>query len=143
MNKQLRIYVAGPLHPSKDSTELDQLMNVRNAIDVGVAIFKKGHRPFIPHLFYVVQARAYELKTPLTTDELMKWDHAWLMQCNALFYMGPSRGADSEFMVAHSRKIPIFTDLKEIPKVEDGQSYRDIFGGFLADDWASSYPEAT
>ena|SRR5689334_18222560 len=112
MPNKLHIYVAGPYTAAK----LDGLeRNAKAAIDAGIAILKKGHIPFIPHLTHYVDLRAHELDIEISWAEYMKWDEAWLDKCDALLYLGPSRGADIELSRAMIKGLQIFYSLTEIP----------------------------
>lgn len=89
----MRIYIAGPI--SADTHD-KMAWNVFKAIYIAKDIIKKGHFPFIPHLFWI-----------LGLDRSWQWwidfDDVWLRQCDALFYMGPSPGADIELARAKER----------------------------------------
>ncbi len=110
---QLRIYVAGPYTASEpDQAE----KNAKNAIDAGIALLKKGHIPFIPHLTHYVEMRARENRIDVTWDDYMKWDSAWLDQCDALLYLGSSRGADIELQRAKSAGKTVFDSIETVPE---------------------------
>jgi hypothetical protein len=112
MPKRLHIYVAGPY----TAAELEALeKNAKAAIDAGIAILRKGHIPFIPHLTHYVDLRAHELKIEISWAEYMTWDQAWLDKCDALLYLGSSRGADIELSRAVSKGMQVFHSLNEIP----------------------------
>jgi hypothetical protein len=112
MPKNLTIYIAGP-YTAINSNDLER--NAKAAIDAGIAILKKGHTPFIPHLTHYVDLRAQELGIEITWEEYMKWDQGWLDKCDALLYLGSSRGADIELLRAKAKGLQIFHSLNEIP----------------------------
>lgn len=112
----MRIYVAGP-YTGADQPAIDQ--NVRAAIDMGLALLKRGHAPFIPHLTGFVDLRAHEIGMNVTWDEYLQWDLTWLRLCDALFYLGASPGADLELREAQKLGKTIYRDLDEVPDVTD------------------------
>lgn len=112
MPHKLHIYVAGP-YTAANLEGLEK--NAKAAIDAGIAILKKGHIPFIPHLTHYVDLRAHELRIEISWAEYMKWDEAWLDKCDALLYLGSSRGADIELSRARSTGMQVFHSLNEIP----------------------------
>ncbi len=114
---KLRIYVAGPYTAT---TRVDLERNAMKAIDAGIAILKKGHTPFIPHLTHYVDLRAREINVEITWAEYMRWDEAWLDQCDAILYLGPSKGADIELEKAKVSGKRIFYRLTEIPDAISG-----------------------
>ena len=93
--RQMLIYIAGPLSAP---TEEQRLANVYRAIDAGLAVYRKGHIPFIPHLSHWVAI-----------------DDAWLRECDALLYLGSSRGADIELQRAIDLGLDIYFTLEAIP----------------------------
>ncbi len=119
----LRIYVAGP-YTAK--TPADIVSNVERAIDVGIALFKKGHIPFIPHLTHFVDLRAKEKGIPVGWEEYIRWDLGWLSLCDALIYLGSSPGADLELASAQRLGKRVFHSLDDVPTV---RAARDGRGG--------------
>jgi hypothetical protein len=112
--KGQKIYVAGPYTAD---IQQDIERNVRTAIDIGIALLKKGHFPFIPHLSHYVDIRALNTGSPLTWEEYMMQDLAWLEVADALFFMGESKGADIELEAARVRGLNIYYKLSEVPDV--------------------------
>lgn len=92
--------------------------NVAAAIDAGIQLLKLGHVPFIPHLTHYVDARAREIGKEITWEEFIQWDLEWLKTCDALLYLGTSKGADLELRAAVERGMEIFKSVNEIPQVE-------------------------
>lgn len=113
--KPLLIYVAGP-YTGSDRQEIDQ--NVNRAIDVGIEIFNKGHFPYVPHLTDLVDRRAREVGKEMHWEDFMAWDSPWLSVCDALIYIGKSRGADIELDKARRLGKTIFHSTSEIPTPE-------------------------
>src|SRR5260370_42497834 len=114
MPRNLRIYIAGP-YTATEPMDLER--NTKSAIDVGIALLKMGHTPFIPHLPHYVDLRAKESNIDISWSEYMRWDEAWLRQCDALLYLAPSRGADIELQTAQSLGKTIFYHLDEVPRI--------------------------
>ncbi len=114
MSKPLRIYVAGP-YTALDRN--DHEANTQKAIDAGIAIFRKGHIPYVPHLTHYVDLRAKQTGIKLAWNDYIEWDMPWLDLCDALLYLGKSKGADMELERARRRKKKVFFSLAEIPQV--------------------------
>ena len=113
--KRLAIYVAGPYSPSSTTLIHDAArvahQNTMRAITVGLDIIKKGHYPYIPHLSHFIHLNAEKDYG----DFYYECDNIWLDKCDALFYMGPSIGADAELQRASMANKPIFYTLDEVP----------------------------
>lgn len=115
MNKKsLKIYIAGPYSAE---TEEQRLENVNAAIDAAVAIFRKGHFPYIPHLTHFVDERTKEKGVDLKWEDYIRWDMPWLRMCDALLYLNNSRGANLELQEAQKLGKKIFRSVNEIPAV--------------------------
>jgi hypothetical protein len=112
--RPLKIYIAGPYTAA---TKYNIERNVRTAIDVGIALFKKGHFPFIPHLTHYLDRRADATNNHLTWEEYMMRDLAWLEVADALFFMGESEGANMEREAAQSMGLDVYYMLSEVPDV--------------------------
>jgi hypothetical protein len=110
--RPLKIYIAGPYTAA---TKYNIERNVRTAIDVGIALFKKGHFPFIPHLTHYLDRRAEATNNHLTWEEYMMRDLAWLEVADALFFMGESKGAIIELEAARFYGLDIYYTLSEVP----------------------------
>src|SRR5205807_9899003 len=113
----LKIYVAGPYTPTSgnlhDAVRKDH-QNTLRAIGLGLKIIEKGHLPFIPHLTHYVHI---ESKAALPKEFFQRYDLTWLEYCDALYFMGPSEGANLELKWAKSRGLKIFTELSQVPRV--------------------------
>lgn len=108
--KRLKIYIAGPL-TNKNASIMQK--NVEKAMEIGGEILKLGHIPFIPHLFHYFHLFWLNKDHEFTYQDYMRTDLAWLKHADALFYIGSSKGADIEKLIAESYNIPIITDLVE------------------------------
>lgn len=106
----LRIYVAGPY--TGDGTRRAKLANIRRAVNVGRELFRKGHHPHVPH------AATDFLDGHGTWDDFMRLDLELIERwASALFYLGPSPGADRELAFAKRLGLKVFTALDEVPDV--------------------------
>jgi len=105
----MRIYVAGPYTG-------DEERNVDRAALVGGLLVEMGHTPFIPHLFHYVNEAFRScgyIKIPY--EEWMQRDFEWLLQCEAVFLLGRSPGADREVALAEELGLPVYNSLAEVP----------------------------
>ena len=102
----MKIYIAGPV------TIGNRTLNIRAALDAAEAVLKKGHVPFIPHLFEV-----WDLVYPHGYDTLMMMCLEWVDACDAVYRIpGESSGADREVMRAEGRAMFIYYDINDIPE---------------------------
>lgn len=110
MKKEM-IYIAGP-YSSPDPQIVEE--NVKKAIGIGLAIFKKGHIPFIPHLNYLADIYAKEQGIPMTYDDFMNWDDPFRAMCDSLYYIDMSYGTDIEREKSWDEGKRIYYSLDEI-----------------------------
>ena len=110
--KGLRIYVAGP-YTAESEIQISQ--NVMKALDVGLILWKKGHYPYIPHLTHFVDLRAREKGIPMTWKDYIEWDKAWLEFCDALLFLGNSKGANIELEYAKKIGKTIYYNIDDVP----------------------------
>jgi len=110
----LRIYICGP-YTAESETEIDR--NVAKALDVGLILWKKGHYPYIPHLTHFVDLRAREKGIEMKWEEYIEWDKAWLEVCDALLYLGNSKGARQELEYAKKLGKIIYYDVNDVPRI--------------------------
>lgn len=111
----MKIYVAGP-YTAATSEQVQQ--NVNNAIDAAIAVYEKGHFPYIPHLTHWIELRSQETKKGLKWEDYIEMDHIWLQACDALLFLKESRGANLEREYAKKNGKKIFYSLEEIPTIE-------------------------
>lgn len=111
----LTIYVAGPY--SAD-TEKGRLANTQKAMDIALALIKKGHYPYIPHLSHFVDIHAKEQGIDLSWEFWMHFDFVWLEKCDALFFISESPGANMELGRMDELGRKVFYDLGEVPDEE-------------------------
>lgn len=116
MQNRLRVYVAGPYSAP---TEAERLANTQRAIAAGLEIFALGHVPYIPHLTHYVDAYAQQSGFQMRWEDYITLDLAWLDLCDALLYLGPSRGADLELQYAKNEGKIIFHSIAGITRCVD------------------------
>lgn len=109
--RSLKIYVAGP-YTASTSQEIEQ--NVERAIDAGLELLVRGHKPFIPHLTHFVELRAKDRQIDIRWTEYIEWDRAWLDTCDVLLCLGRSKGVDLELEQAANLGLPIFTEIEDL-----------------------------
>lgn len=121
--KPLRIYIAGPY------THGDTVLHVREAILAGMAILRRGHVPFIPHLYHFAH-----LLAPLPYEQWILLDLRWLETCHGLLRLpGHSPGADREADYAKQLDMAIYYSLVDclaaLPTVAGGGTLIGLNGG--------------
>lgn len=100
---KIRVYIASPYRG-------DQAANVRKQIEEGHWGFKLGFYPYIPELNHFVT-----MICPMTSDEMMKLDLAWLEVCDVLLRLpGESKGADIEVEYALKLGKKVFYSWQEL-----------------------------
>lgn len=116
--KPLKIYVAGPYTPSNSNLHdaaRAAHQNTMEAIRAGIKLIEKGHIPFIPHLTHFMHL---EMQKPLPASFYYEYDMVWLRDCNALLYLGYSKGAKRELDWAIRNGLRIFRSVHEVPRVK-------------------------
>jgi len=108
------IYCSGPYTAP---TEEGKLKNTQTAIDVGIELIRRGHTVLIPHLSHYTDMRAQKLGIDIPWECWMKQDLEILERCDALYFIGESRGACIELERAKELGLQIFYSLEEVPEV--------------------------
>jgi len=130
------IYISGPYAPPSEERDAQTRKkiaeeNVANANSAALAIADMGHIPFVPHTMLL------GWEDDASRDLVMHICHRWLEKCDALYFIGPSQGADSERELARLMKIPIYYEFEDIPKVEVTSSSSKLsseaFQGYLVE----------
>jgi hypothetical protein len=122
--ESMKIYVAGPY----TGTTLEEIENnVRRAMEAGLAIWKKGHFPYIPHLTHWPDLCAKELKIDMKWSDYMQWHAPWVDHCDAIFLLAESRGASLEVQRAIQTEKRVFRSLDEIPNVKRSWTWADNY----------------
>lgn len=120
----MRIYVAGPFSaPTREG----RLGNTQAAIDIGMALFRKGHSPYIPHLTFMMDEHLLAQDEEVTWEEWMDFHAPWLLSAEALFFHRSSTGADAELLAAGRHQLQIFTRLDHVPDAMNPDATRRIW----------------
>jgi hypothetical protein len=110
--KKIRIYIAGPYSAP---THWEREANTQRAIEIAVILMLKGHEPYVPHLTHYVDLAALDMDISFTYDRYMQLGKEWLQQCDALFYLSSSPGADMELGWAIEMGLQVFRHISEVP----------------------------
>lgn len=110
----MKIYIASPYSAE---TEEGLEHNTNYAVDIGIKLFKMGHIPYIPHLTHWVDKRAQQICITISWNEYIKWDLEWLDLCDAILYLGESKGTKIELARAIEKKKKIYYSVEDIPQV--------------------------
>ena len=102
-NSMIKVYIASPY------TLGDRETNVRRQIDLFKELIELGFVPFAP-----LWAHYQELVHHMSDEEWLRWDFAWLDQCDVVIRLdGKSAGADQEEKHANEMGIPVFHSIEE------------------------------
>lgn len=116
LRKPMFIYISGPYSASQETPSDKQqeviASNVEQAEQAAVEVTRKGHLPFVPH----TMMRGWEDTDKVTREQAMEICQRWIEKCDALFFLGPSDGAELEQKQAVERGIPIYRDLSDVPE---------------------------
>jgi len=110
-NKSLKIYIAAQYSAE---TEEEREKNTEVVIDAALALFKKGHFPYIPHLTHWVDKRAKEIDISMQWEDYINWHRPWLEICDAFLYLNSSKGADLELQTAKNLGKLIFYSINDV-----------------------------
>jgi hypothetical protein len=113
----LLIYVAGPYTPDTDDVHDAARIanrNVESANLAGIAIIRRGHYPLVPHLWHYMHI-AMDERDRKENDYWYGFTMALLRRCDALYYLGKSKGADNELTFAKKNNMTIFRRISDIP----------------------------
>lgn len=103
------IYVAGPISLG------DQPVNIRQGIDAGLELLRRGFAPYIPHLDFLLR-----LIDPIPWERCLQWDEQWILKCDALLRLpGESKGADREVVFALQHGIPVYYSIEALGRATD------------------------
>lgn len=112
----MKIYVSGP-YSAEDPREVER--NVERAIDAAIEVLRRGHMPVCPHLSHYLDRRARERGYVIPWEVWIRMDLQIIQECDALLYLGASRGADIERAFAEGAGKRIFQTLFEVPDVRE------------------------
>ena len=101
-----RIFVSGPYTAP---TERERNANVATAAIVGMELARRGHDPFVPHLYHFLDVAAEEAYGErLPYEAWMRADLAWVERSDGLLFLASSPGADVEKNLALDIPIPVY-----------------------------------
>lgn len=104
LNAPVRVFISSPY------TLGDTCDNVRVQHDAFRALIDLGHIPFAPLLSHYQQ-----MIHPMRWDEWIKWDLAWLEQCQVVLRLpGESKGADLECARAEELFLPVIRTREQL-----------------------------
>ena len=109
----MKIYIAGPY--SADTKE-ERLANTHYTMDAWIALVKKGHTPFCPHLYHYMDEHAKLRGIEFSYSVWMEQDEAWLRECDALLFLGPSPGANKELAIAIEDGMGVYYNINDVPE---------------------------
>lgn len=102
--RKTRVYVAGPY------TKGNTVVNVREAIAAGEALWSAGYAAYVPHLTMLV-----ELLHPHPWETWIERDRHWLEACDVLLRLpGESDGADREVARAMALGMPVYCQMQAL-----------------------------
>jgi hypothetical protein len=117
----IKIYVAGKYSAVSDREIID---NVNAALDAGLRLARRGHKPYIPHLSHFLEMRAQETGEGLPYAWYLDFDRCWLDDCDALLLLSHSPGADLELEYAKELGLIVYYDEKDIPEGDFYAAYK-------------------
>lgn len=97
------IYLAGPYTGNEEE-------NTEKMVAIYRQLIKKGYFPFCPLLSH------YASDGSISYTEWLRQDVHWMLKCDALLFLGSSKGADIERLVAEARGIPVYESIEELHK---------------------------
>jgi hypothetical protein len=106
----MRIYIAGAY------TKGDIALNIREAILMADKLIELGHIPYIPHLthfWHLISPKEYRFWLEYDNNFIDYWAEGLLRLNNS------SAGADGEVTRAQKVGIPIYYDIKDLPKLNE------------------------
>jgi len=107
----MRVYIASPYTaPTKEQMEA----NANKQIEAGVQLMQMGIYPFIPLLSHWVDIWAKERGIGISWEKWIDWDLHWLEQCDALLFLGESKGSLMELNRAKELGMPVYYSVDEI-----------------------------
>lgn len=120
----LRIYVAGPITAT---TQKEVDVNYKRGQKIGDELEALGHLVFVPHR-YEVPCEGHAVGTGrLAYETFLRLDMSLIQHwANALFFIGPSPGANRERAFAVQLGRTIYERVDEVPKVDDCEMDPDL-----------------
>lgn len=110
VTKSERIFISSPYSDGDTLGAAERIANVERSIDLADQIAQRGHVPFVPLL-----AHFWHERSPHSYQFWMWWCKEWIRQCDAMLYVGGSRGSVVELQFAAGLGLMIYRSVEEIP----------------------------
>ena len=121
VTKPLIVLVAGPYRSGTDGDPAKILRNLQRLERHAFGVFNAGHIPLIGEwvaLPLAAQAGSSEVGDAISEQYLYPVAGRLLERCDAVLRIeGTSKGADEDVRIARERGLPVYFDLKDVPKV--------------------------
>lgn len=114
----LTIFISGPITNGGTADEMTMWRNVADGVNAEIECIHKGHYPFLPHLSVMTNYVAEKQERPINWGRWMAIDHAFLCKCDAILFLGSSKGSEIELSQARDYGLKIYYSVDEIPVVE-------------------------
>jgi hypothetical protein len=101
-------------HPYSAPTQRARLRNVEKTMDAAIQLYYHGFCSICPNLFHFLDDRATAIGKPLQWLDYMVWDVNLLSRCDALLYLGQSKGTDIEKAWAEKHNLPVFYSIEAV-----------------------------
>lgn len=110
----MRIYIASPYGRRRGNNEAECEANVAVAVNCARELIKRGHNPYVPHLWHWIHKGWF---ATLNEEEYLNLCKAWVPCCDAVLRLaGESEGADAEVALAKELGIPVYYSVDNMPK---------------------------
>jgi hypothetical protein len=110
VSHRLLVFVSGPL-TAPDTRRV--LANVDSANEAAARVVEAGHYPFVPHNMVSVHAEVDKKRQP-SDSWWLQWCLAWLENCDVVYRIGASPGANIERDFAIRKGIPVVESVSEL-----------------------------
>ena len=110
----MRIYVASKYSAP---TDIQRLANTGAPILAARDLMKNGFHPFVPQLSHHIDPTA----GLFTWQEWMDWCLDWLIACDAMLFLGESKGTLMEKEFAEKNGIPVFRTIHSLIEWRKGK----------------------
>jgi hypothetical protein len=107
-----RIYVSGPISADTDEKVAD---NYAMGQEIGETLGEMGHMVFVPHNYVLLYQGSHTLP-PGMYEQLLQFDLSIIEKwATALYFIGPSPGANRERARAEELGLKIYHSLDQVP----------------------------
>ena len=108
----MKIFISSPYGKRKGLPQAEIEANVAAAIEAGKELARRGHSPFVPHLYH------YLVTGEISEDRWLEITLEWLSVSDAILMIGDwvtSEGARQELQYATTHGKQIFYRLEDMP----------------------------